>query len=74
MTAVSVTHDQEEAMSISDRVAVMNDGDLEQVGEPEVFQHPENRFVVELPRPTMFPSSRDQRPHRDGAGPFVSSY
>ncbi|ELZ93668.1 MULTISPECIES: ABC transporter ATP-binding protein [Haloferax] len=47
VTAVSVTHDQEEAMSISDRVAVMNDGDLEQVGEPEqVFQHPESRFVA----------------------------
>ncbi|KAB1188278.1 MULTISPECIES: ABC transporter ATP-binding protein [Haloferax] len=47
VTAVSVTHDQEEAMSISDRVAVMNDGDLEQIGEPEqVFQHPESRFVA----------------------------
>ncbi|KAB1196097.1 MULTISPECIES: ABC transporter ATP-binding protein [Haloferax] len=47
VTAISVTHDQEEAMSISDRVAVMNDGDLEQIGEPEqVFQHPESRFVA----------------------------
>ncbi|EMA04311.1 iron(III) transport system ATP-binding protein [Haloferax mediterranei ATCC 33500] len=47
VTAVSVTHDQEEALSISDRVAVMNDGDLEQIGEPEqVFQHPESRFVA----------------------------
>ncbi|MFB6087904.1 MAG: ABC transporter ATP-binding protein, partial [Haloarculaceae archaeon] len=35
VTAVSVTHDQEEAMSISDRVAVMNDGEIEQVGDPE---------------------------------------
>ncbi|WP_410764423.1 ABC transporter ATP-binding protein [Haloferax sp. DFSO60] len=47
VTAISVTHDQEEAMSISDRVAVMNDGNLEQIGEPEqVFQHPESRFVA----------------------------
>ena len=47
VTAVSVTHDQEEAMSISDRVAVVNDGRVEQVGEPEeVFQHPESRFVA----------------------------
>ncbi|WP_435349460.1 ABC transporter ATP-binding protein [Haloarchaeobius sp. HRN-SO-5] len=47
VTAVSVTHDQEEAMSISDRVAVMTDGDVEQVGRPEqVFQHPESRFVA----------------------------
>jgi iron(III) transport system ATP-binding protein len=47
VTAVSVTHDQEEALSISDRVAVMNDGRIEQVGDPEtVFQHPESRFVA----------------------------
>jgi iron(III) transport system ATP-binding protein len=47
VTAVSVTHDQEEAMSISDRVAVVNDGRIEQIGEPEaVFQHPESRFVA----------------------------
>ncbi|MFC6988919.1 ABC transporter ATP-binding protein [Haloplanus sp. GCM10025708] len=47
VTAVSVTHDQEEAMSISDRVAVMNDGKIEQVGTPErVFQQPKSRFVA----------------------------
>ncbi|AXG07957.1 ABC transporter ATP-binding protein [Haloplanus rubicundus] len=47
VTAISVTHDQEEAMSISDRVAVMNDGRIEQVGDPEqVFQQPESRFVA----------------------------
>ena len=47
VTAISVTHDQEEAMSISDRVAVVNDGQIEQIGEPEsVFQHPKSRFVA----------------------------
>jgi iron(III) transport system ATP-binding protein len=47
VTAVSVTHDQEEALSISDRVAVMNDGRIEQVGHPEtMFQQPESRFVA----------------------------
>ncbi len=47
VTAVSVTHDQEEALSISDRVAVMHDGRLEQVGRPEsVFQRPKSRFVA----------------------------
>ncbi|MFC4359365.1 ABC transporter ATP-binding protein [Halobium salinum] len=47
VTAVSVTHDQEEALSISDRVAVVNDGRIEQIGTPEgVFQHPESRFVA----------------------------
>ena len=47
VTAISVTHDQEEALSISDRVAVMSDGQIEQVGKPEaVFQHPKSRFVA----------------------------
>jgi iron(III) transport system ATP-binding protein len=47
VTAISVTHDQEEAMSISDRVAVMSEGGLEQVGTPEdVFQQPKSRFVA----------------------------
>jgi len=47
VTAVSVTHDQEEALSISDRVAVMSEGRIEQVGTPEsLFEHPESRFVA----------------------------
>ncbi len=47
VTAVSVTHDQEEALSISDRVAIMNEGKIEQVGKPEVvFENPESRFVA----------------------------
>jgi len=47
VTAISVTHDQEEALSISDRVAIMNGGRLEQVGKPEVvFENPESRFVA----------------------------
>ena len=47
VTAVSVTHDQEEALSVSDRVAVMHEGNLEQVGQPErVFQNPKSRFVA----------------------------
>ncbi|MHB9286217.1 ABC transporter ATP-binding protein [Halobacteriales archaeon Cl-PHB] len=47
VTAVSVTHDQEEALSISDRVAIMNDGTIEQIGTPEeVFENPRSRFVA----------------------------
>jgi len=47
VTAVSVTHDQEEALTISDRVGVMHDGTLGQIGDPaRVFQHPESRFVA----------------------------
>ncbi|MFB6178685.1 MAG: ABC transporter ATP-binding protein [Halorientalis sp.] len=49
VTAISVTHDQEEALSISDRVAVMSAGQIEQLGRPEVvFQNPESRFVAEF--------------------------
>lgn len=59
VTAISVTHDQEEALSISDRVAVLNDGQLEQVGRPEeVFGHPESRFVAEFLGQAGFVSGR----------------
>lgn len=46
-TTVYVTHDQEEAMSIADRIAIMNDGEIEQVGTPEeVYEAPANEFVA----------------------------
>jgi ABC-type Fe3+/spermidine/putrescine transport system ATPase subunit len=45
-TALYVTHDQEEAMSLSNRVAVMNGGRIEQMGPPEaIYERPANRFV-----------------------------
>ncbi|HUG54871.1 MAG TPA: ABC transporter ATP-binding protein [Vicinamibacteria bacterium] len=48
-TFVFVTHDQEEALALSDRVAVMNDGRVEQVGSPaEVYDAPRTRFVAEF--------------------------
>lgn len=48
-SAVFVTHDQEEALSISDQVAVMQQGRLEQVGTPEEIYHsPRSRFVAEF--------------------------
>jgi len=47
ITTIYVTHDQEEALSISDRIAVMNHGVVEQVGRPwEVYNAPVNRFVA----------------------------
>jgi ABC-type Fe3+/spermidine/putrescine transport system ATPase subunit len=47
ITTVYVTHDQEEALSISDRIAVMNLGVVEQIGRPwEVYNTPRNRFVA----------------------------
>jgi spermidine/putrescine transport system ATP-binding protein len=47
VTFVFVTHDQEEALSMSDRIAVMNAGRVEQVGTPqEIYQRPATRFVA----------------------------
>jgi sulfate transport system ATP-binding protein len=49
MTSVFVTHDQEEAFEVSDRVAVMQRGRVEQLGTPqEVFEKPANRFVIDF--------------------------
>ncbi len=49
ITAVYVTHDQAEAMSISDRVIVMNKGIVEQEGSPmEIYQEPNNSFVADF--------------------------
>jgi multiple sugar transport system ATP-binding protein len=46
-TAIYVTHDQVEAMTLADRIVVMRNGDIEQVGKPmELFQHPANTFVA----------------------------
>jgi len=48
-TTVYVTHDQVEAMSLADRIAIMNDGVLQQVGTPtEVYQYPANLFVAQF--------------------------
>ena len=47
ITFVFVTHDQEEAMSMSDRIAIMLDGHIEQLGDPEtVYEHPSSAFVA----------------------------
>jgi spermidine/putrescine transport system ATP-binding protein len=48
-TFVHVTHDQEEALAMSDRIAVMNGGRVEQVGSPrEIYEHPETAFVADF--------------------------
>jgi putative spermidine/putrescine transport system ATP-binding protein len=47
ITAIFVTHDQEEALSISDRIVVMNVGEMEQVGTPfEIYNFPKTQFVA----------------------------
>ncbi|SCX05941.1 ABC transporter ATP-binding protein [Candidatus Aquiluna sp. UB-MaderosW2red] len=49
ITTVYVTHDQEEAMAVSDRIAVMNLGVVQQVGSPaEIYRNPANKFVAEF--------------------------
>lgn len=49
ITTIFVTHDQEEALSMSDRVVVMNGGRAEQVGAPfEIYNHPKTRFVAQF--------------------------
>ena len=49
ITMIFVTHDQEEAMSISDRIIVMNEGNIEQIGTPrEIYTFPETVFVAEF--------------------------
>jgi len=46
ITTVYVTHDQEEAMAVSDRIAVMKDGDIQHIGTPkDIYQRPANLFV-----------------------------
>ena len=47
ITTVYVTHDQEEAMAVSDRIAVMNLGEIQQIGTPQaIYQRPANLFVA----------------------------
>ncbi len=46
---VFVTHDQEEALTMSDRIVVMRSGRIEQIGSPrDIYRHPKNRFVAEF--------------------------
>ncbi|WP_067141108.1 ABC transporter ATP-binding protein [Oceanivirga salmonicida] len=55
ITFVFVTHDQEEALSVSDRIAVMNQGDILQVGTPnEIYETPVNSFVADFIGETNF--------------------
>lgn len=59
VTTVFVTHDQEEAMEVSDEIVVMNNGRVEQVGTPaEIYDHPASAFVMSFIGPVnVLPSS-----------------
>lgn len=82
ITTVYVTHDQEEALAISDRVAVMQNGQIEQIGPPrEIYRRPDSRFVAEfLGDNNVFTGSATEVRREDGVqvvavrvGPVVFS-
>ncbi len=64
VTTVLVTHDQEEAMEVADRIAVMNGGAIEQVGTPRaVYDEPASEFVMGFVGPVSRFAGRLVRPH-----------
>jgi sulfate/thiosulfate transport system ATP-binding protein len=72
VTTVLVTHDQDEALEVADRVVVMNQGRIEQAGTPEeVFHHPANEFVMDfLGQVNLFHARVEGRPKRMLVRPF----
>ena len=71
-TFVYVTHDQTEAMTLGDRIVIMRDGYIQQIGTPQnVFDHPANKFVAEFigsPKMNMFDAKLD----KDEKGYYVT--
>ena len=64
VTTVFVTHDQEEAMEVADRIVVMNAGRIEQVGGPrDLYEHPANAFVMGFIGPVTRLGELFIRPH-----------
>jgi sulfate/thiosulfate transport system ATP-binding protein len=64
VTTVFVTHDQEEAMEVADRIVVMNHGRIEQVGGPrDLYEHPANAFVMGFVGPVTRLGEHFIRPH-----------
>ena len=68
ITFIYVTHDQEEALTMSDRIAVMNEGQLLQVGAPtEIYERPRFRFVADFIGESNFLEGTVAACERDGA-------
>jgi sulfate transport system ATP-binding protein len=64
VTTIFVTHDQEEAMEVADRIAVMNRGRIEQVGAPrDIYERPANEFVMKFVGPVNQIGDAFIRPH-----------
>jgi sulfate/thiosulfate transport system ATP-binding protein len=63
-TTLIVTHDQEEAMEVSDRIVLMSEGNVEQVGDPrELYEQPANEFVMGFVGPVNRIGDAYVRPH-----------
>ncbi len=74
ITSVYVTHDQEEALAISDRVIVMHVGGIEQIGTPEdIYSRPKTRFVADFVGSANLITGRIAGPAKGGAVMFESS-
>jgi putative spermidine/putrescine transport system ATP-binding protein/spermidine/putrescine transport system ATP-binding protein len=72
ITTIMVTHDQDEALTLADRIAIMRGGQLEQLGSPaEVYQAPVSRFVAGFIGVSNFFQGRVER--RDGPGAYVTT-
>jgi sulfate transport system ATP-binding protein len=77
LTTIFVTHDQEEALTLADRVAVLNDGVLEQVGSgEELCRAPESAFVADFLSDAIERGAIDVQPAvlAGGHGPIVGAY
>jgi spermidine/putrescine transport system ATP-binding protein len=73
MTFIYVTHDQEEALIMSDNIAVMRNGLIEQLGTPEeVYRHPRSRFVAEFVGETSVLECRVKSVRETGGMRFVA--
>ena len=74
LTVIFVTHDQEEAMAISDRIAVMNQGAIEQLDSPtEIYDNPHSRFVAGFIGEMNF-FGRRRRGARRAPGGYCSAF
>jgi len=71
---VYVTHDQEEAMTMADRIVILNDGKLQQIGAPkQVYHEPTNYFVADfIGSPSMNFLDVELERHPDGSGTITS--
>ena len=72
ITFVFVTHDQDEALTMSDRIAVMRSGQVAQIGTPsEIYDHPRSRYVADFIGDTNFLSGTVRDDRLETAGGFV---